>query len=92
MPPNSRFALRSGIAIGPILFMVAILAILATAIASGASSWSSDQTRESDQTMASAIIGIGKDLQAGVARVMSHGCADTQISFENPVVSSYVNS
>lgn len=67
---EQRFAAEAGIAIGPILFIIAILAILAAAIAAGSGSFTSGTDKESSKTKASAIIQIGNTLKAGMDRMM----------------------
>ncbi|MDR3450539.1 MAG: hypothetical protein P4M15_12495 [Alphaproteobacteria bacterium] len=60
-----------GIAIGPILFIIAILAILAAAIAAGSGSFTAGTTTESDRTKSSALIQIGENLKLGMDRVVN---------------------
>jgi type II secretory pathway pseudopilin PulG len=60
----------AGIAIGPILFIIAILAILAAAIAAGSGNFTGGTTNEGNKTKASAIIQIGENLKAGMDRLM----------------------
>jgi hypothetical protein len=67
-PPN-RFSLDAGIAIGPILFIIAILAILAAAIAAGSGSFTTGTSTESNRTKASALIQIGENLKVGMDRM-----------------------
>jgi len=59
----------AGIAIGPILFIIAILAILAAAIAAGSGSFTSGTTSESNRTKSSALIQIGENLKVGMDRI-----------------------
>lgn len=66
--PN-RFHANAGIAIGPILFIIAILAILAAAIAAGSGSFTSGTSTESNRTKASALIQIGENLKVGMDRM-----------------------
>jgi len=82
---------QRGIAIAPILFIVAILAALAAAIAAGSGSFNGDTSAISAKAQASAILEYANLLTVAVQRVIGHGCTDTQISFENPMVSGYVN-
>lgn len=66
----------AGIAIGPILFIIAILAILAAAIAAGSGSFTAGTTNESNRTKASALIQIGENLKVGMDRMtMENGVA-----------------
>ena len=82
---------QRGIAIGPILYIVAILAVLVSAIAAGSGSFNGDISAISAKAYATAILEQADLLTVAVQRVMGHGCTDTQISFENPMVSGYVN-
>ena len=68
--PPKRFDAQAGIAIGPILFIIAILAILAAAIAAGSGNFTSGTTHESDRTKGAAIIQIGENLKTGMDRLM----------------------
>ena len=67
---NQRFAANAGIAIGPILFIIAILAILAAAIAAGSGNFTAGTATESNRTKATAIIQIGENLKIGMDRMM----------------------
>ncbi|QQR68547.1 MAG: hypothetical protein IPI58_06780 [Alphaproteobacteria bacterium] len=83
---------QSGIAIGPILFIVALLAVIAAAISAGSDSFSGDTSAVSAKAKASAILEYADSVKMGVDRVLGRGCTDTQISFENPIVSGYTNA
>lgn len=68
----------AGIAIGPILFVVAILGILAAAIAAGSGSFTGSSSTESARTKAAALIQIGQNLKVGADRLVGLGYdADT---------------
>ncbi|MFY9288723.1 MAG: hypothetical protein WAO98_09520 [Alphaproteobacteria bacterium] len=67
---EQRFNASAGIAIGPILFIIAILAILSAAIAAGSGSFTSGTGQESNRTKASALIQIGENLKIGMDRMM----------------------
>jgi hypothetical protein len=82
---------QRGIAIGPILYIVAILAVLVSAIAAGSGSFNSDISAISAKAQATAILGYANEVKLGVDRVLGKGCTDTEISFENPIVSGYAN-
>ncbi len=69
-----------GIAIGPILFVVALLGILAAAIAAGSGSFTGSTTSESDKTKAAALIQIGENLKFGVERIIGSGVDVTSIN------------
>ncbi len=60
---------QSGIAIGPILFIIAILAILAAAIASGSGSFTSSTAGESNRTKAAGLIQVAESLKIGMDRL-----------------------
>jgi len=68
-----RLHANAGIAIGPILFIVAILAILAAAIAAGSGSFTSGTTTESNRTKSSALVQIGENLKIGMDRITMEG-------------------
>ena len=82
---------ENGIAIGPILFVVALLAVLASAIAAGSGAFNSDTSEVKIKAQATAILGYVDELQIGVDRVMSR-CPDTQISLANSVDSGYAEN
>lgn len=67
--PSPRLARDAGIAIGPILFIVAILGILAAAIAAGSGSFTSSGANEGSKLKAGALIDIGQNLKLGFERV-----------------------
>lgn len=70
---RQQFPANAGIAIGPILFIIAILAILAAAIAAGSGSFTAGTTNESASTKASALIQIGEVLRVGMDRLTVEG-------------------
>jgi hypothetical protein len=82
---------QRGIAIGPILFVVAILAALASAIAAGSGAFNGDISAVKVKAQATAILGYVNELQIGVDRVMSR-CPDTEISLANSVDSGYAEN
>lgn len=82
---------QRGIAIGPILAVVAILAVLAAAIAAGSGAFNGDTSAVKLKAQATAILGYVNELQIGVDRVMSR-CPDTQISLANSVDSGYAEN
>jgi hypothetical protein len=73
LPSTRRLHPQAGIAIGPILFIVAILAILATAIAAGSSTFATSSGQESNRTNAAAMIQIGQNLKMGTDRIVALG-------------------
>ena len=80
----------SGIAIGPILFIIAIFAVLATAISAGSSSFAINSTSESERTLASSIISIGQQYVAAIQKLTAMGCSVDQISFDAPGLPSSI--
>jgi hypothetical protein len=82
---------QRGIAIGPILYIVAILAVLVSAIAAGSGAFNGDTSAVKAKAQASAILGYVNELQIGVDRVLSR-CPDTEISLANSVDSGYVEN
>ena len=90
---HRRTAHEAGIAIGPILFIIALLAILATAIATGSGTFAGSYDQEQARTAASEITHFAYTVKQAIDRVrMGQGCTDYQVSFENPIDSNYVNS
>jgi hypothetical protein len=71
--PSPRFRSEAGIAIGPILFVVAILGILAAAIAAGSGSFTGSSATEGARTKAAALIQIGQNLKVGADRLVGLG-------------------
>ena len=67
-PFMSRMPATAGIAIGPILFVVAILAVLVAALAAGGGFGGSTQT-ERDRVKASVVIEQGANFKAGFERL-----------------------
>jgi hypothetical protein len=67
------FAADAGIAIGPILFIIAILGILAAAIAAGSGSFTAGTSTESNNTKAAALIQIAENLHVGMDRITMEG-------------------
>jgi len=63
----------AGIAIGPILFIIAVLGILAAAIAAGSGSFTSGTAGESNRTKATALIDMGQNLKIGFERIVGNG-------------------
>lgn len=68
-----RLKADAGIAIGPILFIIAVLGILAAAIAAGSGSFTTSTTGESNRTKAAALIDQGQNLKVGMDRLLSYG-------------------
>jgi hypothetical protein len=67
---------QDGIALGPILFIIAILAVLAAAIAAGSGSFSASTNTEGNRTKASGLLQIAQNLKIGMDRLtMENGIA-----------------
>jgi hypothetical protein len=80
---EKRVAPNAGIAIGPILFIIAILAILAAAIAAGSGTFMVSTTAESNKTRSSALIQIGENLKIGMDQItMEVGIAPNNVNLE----------
>ena len=70
---HDRLPQNAGIAIGPILFIIAVLGILASAIAAGSGSFTTGTTGESNRAKATALIDIGQNLKIGHDRIQGNG-------------------
>lgn len=70
---SHRLAANAGIAIGPILFIIAVLGILASAIAAGSGSFTTSTTGESNRAKSSAMIDMGMNLKIGFDRIVGNG-------------------
>ena len=81
---EERFTADAGIAIGPILFIIAILGILAAAIAAGSGSFTNGTASESNSTKAAALIQIGENLKVGMDRILMEGGIDFNSIVINP--------
>ncbi|MDR3424735.1 MAG: hypothetical protein P4M13_06610 [Alphaproteobacteria bacterium] len=78
---KGRLDSNAGIAIGPILFIIAILAILAAAIAAGSGSFTAGTGTESNRTKSTALIQIGENLKIGMDRItMASGMDPTTVN------------
>ena len=82
---------QRGIAIGPILYIVAILAVLAAAIAAGSGAFTGDTSAISAKAYATAILEYANEVKLGVDRVIANGCTDTEISFQVPLDYGWIN-
>lgn len=69
---------NKGIAIGPILFIIAVLAVLVGAIASGNSGFS-NTTAEATKTRATPIIQQGVNFKMALETVMTQGAAEEDV-------------
>ena len=67
---NTRLSSEDGFAIGPILFIIAVLGILAAAISAGSGSFSNSTTSEANNTKTAALMDIGQGMKVAFDRVM----------------------
>lgn len=82
-----------GIAIGPILFVVAILAVLVGAISAASDGLSGATTAQVARIHASTIIQMFEDQKLATLRALLNGCRDSEISFQTAAITgSYVNN
>lgn len=89
---RSRYNSQSGIAIGPILFVVAILAILATAIIAGTSTFTANTTQETARVNSMAMLQIGSSLKIGTDRVLTLGTLGPAVTFTGASTSADIFS
>ena len=95
----ARFEPEQGIAIGPVLFVIALLAVLAAAIAAGSGTFTGGTGQETARTQASTFLQYADLIKSAVQRVqIENQCNPAQITFSNPVstawfgVDPYANS
>ena len=78
---HRRLAPKAGIAIGPILFIIAVLGLLASVIVAGSGGFTAGTTGESNRSKAAALIDIGQILKIGFERILGNG-----IEFDNVII------
>lgn len=78
---SSHHPRNFGIAIGPIIFIIAIIAIIAAAIASSSGGFATSTNTEKYKIQAQALINFGNNVQNAVTFLLGNGCADTQLNF-----------
>lgn len=76
---------EAGIAIGPILFIIAVLAVLAAAIAASSNNFTGSTNATSNKVIASTIIQQLSDLDTAVQKIEANGYSHNQISFYTPL-------
>jgi type II secretory pathway pseudopilin PulG len=76
---------QAGIAIGAILFVIALLAILAVAIVASSSTFSGNAAQETNRANAGAVMQIGQSLKIGISRITLLGTplADIGVDINN---------
>jgi hypothetical protein len=84
-----RFHHQQGIALGPILFILAILAILAAAIAAGSGGFTGSTSDDTAKTFATVIIQDSEQVYNTVQMLMANGCTETQLDF---AVNGYIGA
>ena len=73
---------RDGIALGPILFIIAILAVIAAAIAAGSSGFNANTNTENVKTMAETIIQQMQAIRDGTQRaILENSCDVNSVGF-----------
>lgn len=76
---HARFTANAGIAIGPILFVVAILAVLVGAIAAGSGGFGSSTADEAARVRASTIIQQAVSIKGAFDRIVVNGATPAQV-------------
>jgi hypothetical protein len=84
---------QQGIALGPLLFIIAILAIIAAAIAAGAGGFNTNTNNDSAKVMAQAVIDYVGQVKNGLDLVLANNQCNTtvgteQLSFSNPIATA----
>lgn len=82
---------QNGNAIVMILIAVALFAALSYAFTYASRTSTSFISDEEAKAYANQIIAYGNEVKSAVKRLQLRGCSDTQISFENSVVTGYTN-
>jgi hypothetical protein len=87
----NKTASQNGNAIVMILIAIALFAALGVAFSNTSRTSSSFITDEEAKAYANQIIAYGNEVKSAVKRLQLRGCSDTEISFENNIVSGYEN-
>jgi len=82
---------QNGNAIAMILVAVALFAALGYAFSNTSRTSNRFLSDEEAKAYANQIISYGNEVRQAVKRLTLRGCSDTEISFENNVVSGYTN-
>lgn len=85
---SSRFTMaQPGIAIGPILFVVAILAVLVGALAAGSGGFGSSTANDANRVNGSTLIEQGTSIKTAADRLLVNGYLATDIYFSQTYTS-----
>jgi hypothetical protein len=88
-----KFHPQSGIAIGPIIFLIAVLAIIGAAIAASAGFFTDTNSPENAKSWASVLINESDLIKQAVQRVViENGCSLSQLDFTAPEVGFTINN
>lgn len=91
-PQESGNKSESGTVLFLILLAVALFAVLSYAVTSSTRSVGGDTSIEQNILLASQLTQYGTILENAIQRMrITNGCTDTQISFENPIITGYTN-
>ncbi len=89
---NSAIHPQNGSVIMWVLIAVGLMAALSYAFMGSSRNSTSMISNTQAEAYASEIIAYGNEVKSAVKRLQLRGCSDTEISFENNVVSGYTNS
>lgn len=74
-----------------ILVMVSLFAALSYAVSQGSRGGASDLTEKQAELAATSILEYASQVKSAVHRLQINGCSDTEVSFDQAVVSGYSN-
>ena len=84
---------QSGNILFSIFIGIALFAALSYAVSSGMRTGSANLSKEKTSLIANEMLQYGNELAQAIKVLRTlHGCSETQISFENPVVNGYENA
>ena len=88
---DKHYPSERGNALLYILIAVALIAALSYVVSRGQRGNTSTLTDQQARLAAQEIIDYGNDLANAVQKLRLRGCTDTQVSFENNIVTEYTN-
>ena len=92
MPNTQHSSATKGNVLFLILIAVALFAALSYAVTQSSKTGGSNIGKDKAKIIASEIIQYATSVEQAVSRItLMNGCTDTQISFENPIVSGFIN-